>query len=105
MKKLLTIAALLISFQASAVDLSGFGINNVNPGYHFAAKVAVKGVITGKVQITKDILTCQALLEDYKQSVAALKNSDVKFKGTCAVNKTGKPIGWMQMIPVGFFNS
>jgi len=105
MKKLLTISALLVSFQVSAVDLSGFGINNGNPGYHFTAKIAVKGVITGKVIIVKDELACNALSVDYKASVKALNNPDVKIKTTCAINKTGKPIGFHLSVPVGVFNS
>jgi hypothetical protein len=111
MKTLLILAAVLFSSSTiAAVDLSGTGIPSpTNTGYHFTAKIAVKNVVTGKIEVVKDATSCASLAEEYKQAIKLVNtkagNTDVKVKTSCAANKTGKPIGWKITVPAGVFNS
>lgn len=110
MKTLILTALVLFSTSSiAAVDLSGTGITTVNNGYHFTAKIAVKGIVTAKIAVTKDSASCSALAEEYKAAIKAINakasNTDVKIKTTCAANKTGKPIGFKISVPAGVFNS
>jgi hypothetical protein len=105
MKKLLLLALILTTPSVHAVDLSGLGITTTNNGYHLTVKIAVKGITTGKIQVTDSQESCITLGNEYKAAIKALNNSDIKVKTTCAVNKTGKPIGYKVTVPAGIFNS